>query len=244
MKLTNEYEIIYSVNEQHLQNIEQWLSNEKNKKVHGFYNHWNIIISKQKINRMMCLKIKDSIAGFVTWTDDFNSPLQKIEYMAIPDELQGRGYGHILFNECSKHFIKNGIKAVNLRSISIQSDAFWTKMGFRKYPKEYNSNQLHYKFLVKSQKSTSKPETDETIEIWPIRFWEEKTPPTFIFEIKYIQGTNILERPIIILCHDDWRIRWRNKDKIYKDSLIKRFYKEDFVDFDEILIIDRLKRKS
>ena len=241
---TLEYEIIYSVTEQHLEEIEEWLSDELNESVSSIYNHWDFISVKQKTNQMMCLKVDGLIMGFITWISDFNYPLQSIEYLVICDKYQGKGFGRILANCCFNLFIEKGIKVVKLQSATGESDLFWKKMGFKRYPKDFDSNKYHYKFIVDPQKSISPNKADEIIEIWDTYSSDVNILPSYTFEIVYEPNSNILKTPIIMLCDDTWRIRWRRKEKILKDCKIKWFYKNGLFALYEILIIDKLVDKE
>lgn len=241
---TFEYEIIYSVTEQHLKEIEQWLSDKQNESVSPIYNHWDFISAKQKTEQMMCLKVDGIVIGFVTWISNFNYPLQSIEYLAICDKFQGKGYGRLLVNYCFDLFIEKGVKAVKLLSATRESDYFWKKLGFERYPEEYGNNKYHYKFIVDSQKSISKNKTDEVIEIWTTYSSDVNVLPSYTFEIVYKTDSNILKTPIIMLCDDTWRIRWSKKEKVLKDCKIKWFYKNGLFALGEILIIDKLVEKE
>jgi N-acetylglutamate synthase-like GNAT family acetyltransferase len=241
---TLEYEIIYSVTEQHLKEIEQWLSDKQNESVSPIYNHWDFISAKQKTEQMMCLKVDGIVVGFITWISDFNYPLQSIEYAVICDRYQQKGYGRYLINNCLNLFVEKGIKAVKLLSATTESDIFWKKVGFERYPQEYNNNRYHYKFIVDSQKSISRDKADEVIEIWATYSSDVNVLPSYIFEIIYKTDSNILKTPIIMLCDDNWRIRWSKKEKTLKDCKIKKFYKNGLFALGEILIIDKLDRED
>lgn len=241
---TLKYEIIYSVTEQHLKEIEEWLSDEQNESVSPIYNHWDFISAKQKMKQMMCLKVNETVIGFVTWISDFNYPLQSIEYLAICDKYQRKGYGRLLVNSCFGLFIEKEIKVVKLQSATEESDIFWEKMGFERYPKEYSNNKYHYKFIVDYQKCISENKADEVIEIWDTYCSDVNILPSYTFEILYENNSSRLKIPIIMLCDDSWRIRWCKKGKILKDSLIKRFHKNGLFALGEILIIDKLEKKE
>jgi hypothetical protein len=161
-----EHKIIYSVTEEHLKEIEEWLSDKQNQSVSPIYNHWDFISAKQKKGQMMCLKVNGVVVGFITWISDFNYPLQSIEYIVICDKFQGKGYGRILANCCFNIFVEKGIKAVKLLSATEESDFFWEKIGFKRYPKGYDNNKYHYRFIVDPQKRISGNNADEVIEIW------------------------------------------------------------------------------
>lgn len=90
-------EIIYSVTEQQLKEIEEWLSDKRNKNVALIYNHWDFISAKQKTGQMICLKVAGMIIGFITWISDFNYLLQTIEYAVICDKYQQNGYNFVPF---------------------------------------------------------------------------------------------------------------------------------------------------
>lgn len=239
-----DYEIIYSVTEQHLKEIEEWLSDKQNESVSPIYNHWNFISAKQKTNQMMCLKGDGTIVGFITWISDFNYPLQSIEYLVICDKFQGKGYGRLLANSCFDLFREKGIKVVKLQSATDESDLFWEKIGFRRYPEEYTNNKYHYRFIVDPQKCILENKADEVIEIWDTYSSDANILPSYTFEITYKTDSNRLKTPIIMLCDDTWRIRWCKKKKVLKDCKIKWFHKNGLFALDEILIVDRLVEKE
>lgn len=241
---TFEYEIIYSVTEQHLKEIEEWLSDKQNESVSPIYSHWDFISAKQRTGQMMCLKVDGTIIGFITWISDFDHPLQSIEYLVICDKFQGKGYGRLLTNSCLDLFRKKGLKVVRLQSATEESDLFWEKMGFKRYPKEYDSHEYHYKFIVDTQKRVSESSTDEVIEIWDTYSSDVNILPSYIFEIVYETDSTILKTPVIMLCDRTWRMRWRRKDTILKDCKIKQFYRNGELALYEILIIDKLVEKE
>ena len=47
-----------------------------------------------------------------------------------------------------------------------------------------------------------------------------------------------------MLCDDNWRMRWRRGNRIFKDCQIKRFYKNGLFALGEILIVDKLDKKD
>ncbi len=239
------YEVTFSPKDKQLIEIEKWLLAEKRKTDTGFYCNWKSIKSSYNKNELATISFKNKAIGFATWqlTTDKTA---KIEITEIKPSFRKKGIGRELITQLI-NFLKNkDVFVIELQCSPKNSEYFWKRLGFEEFPEpleNYNFNQDYNKplyYILKEYLQTSSVKSEgETIELWNNEPHKAKdTIPSYIWNIKFIDGTRILSKPIIKPAHNEWRLRWRINGNTIKDGRIKYFKSE--IDFATFIIINEL----
>lgn len=243
---TETYQVSFSPTDKQVEEIEKWLIAERKKTGDGFYCNWNIIKSSFDKNELATISLNNKTIGFATWrlTSDKTA---RIEISEVKPTYRKKGFGRKLITELLKFLKDKNICVVDLQCSPETSEPIWKRLGFVDFPDrpdKYNfnsdTNKKLYTILTEHLQTSSVQDTNETIELWndePYRT-NENTPPTYIWNLEFIEGTRKLSKPIIHPGHYDWRLRWRINGKTIKDDKVKRFKTE--VDFETFIIIDVL----
>jgi hypothetical protein len=100
-----------------------------------------------------------------------------------------------------------------------------------------------YKTLVKSLEPLAQQKDvigGLVIELWKGEPYQTtKSESTWKWNISFENNSYKLRIPIISPCHSDWRIRYRDREKVIFDNKVKYFPQKEIL-FDDFLIIDEL----
>lgn len=233
-----EYQLNLSPTLSDLQEIEKWLIEEKKASGKGFYCNWNIIEKAFKNKKFIALNQNDLSVGFLIWS---NGEIHaEIDIMEIRPENRNCGIGKIFFNKIAEYFKKKGFLAIKLFCSPIDSEEFWKKMDFIKFPERgYSESELtYYKPLIEIQKTTKK-NSDNKIELWNIEPYQMKNQqPKWTWEIN--SNSDKLMLPIIQPCNCNWNLRWTKNGQKIREAKIKYFSKNKKIEFSPFLYISEL----
>lgn len=241
------YQITFSPTDKQIGEIEKWLIAEKQKTGDGFYCNWNIIKSSFDNNELATISINNKTIGFATWRLT-TGRTARIEIAEVKPTHRKKGVGKKLTEQLLKFLKDKGVCIVDLQCSPSVSEPIWKRLGFVEFPDppknyKFNSgdNKKLYKILSEHLQTSSVKFADETIELWNDEPYKAdgNTPPTYLWNLEFIEGTRKLLKPIIYPAHYDWRLRWEVKGNTIKDDKIKRFKTE--IDFGTFIIIDELK---
>jgi len=244
---TDTYQVIFSPTDKQLGEIEKWLFAERKKTGDGFYCNWNIIKTSFDKNELATISCNNKTIGFATWwlaTDK----TARIDIAEVKPTHRRKGVGKALTKEVLNFMRQKGICVAYLQCSPETSEPIWKSLDFVEFPdppENYNFNasgdkQL-YKILTEHLPTSSSQLTNETIELWNDEPYttDENTPPTYIWDVEFIEGTRKLSKPIIHPAHYEWRLRWRINGKTIKDDKVKRFGTE--IDYGTFIIIQELQ---
>ncbi|CAM4300693.1 GNAT family N-acetyltransferase [Cytophagaceae bacterium 50C-KIRBA] len=243
---TDNFQVTFSPTDKQVGEIEKWLIAERQKTGDGFYCNWNIIKSSFDKNELATISLKNKTIGFATWrlTTDKTA---RIEITEVKPTHRKKGIGKKLTTHLLNFLKDKGVCVVDLQCSPDTSEPVWKRLGFVEFPdppENYNfnfdDNKKLYSILTEHLHTSSVQRADETIELWNDEPYttDENTPPTYIWNLEFIDGTRKLLKPIIHPAHYEWRLRWRINGKTIKDDKIKRFKTE--IDFGTFIIIDEL----
>jgi predicted GNAT family acetyltransferase len=246
LNATDSYQVIFSPTNKQVDEIEKWLIAEKKETGNGFYCNWNIIESSFYKNELVTISYNNKTIGFATWrlTTDKTA---RIEIAEVKPTHRKKGFGKKLTNQLLNFLKDKGACVVDLQCAPETSEPIWKRLGFVEFPdpsKNYNFNydgdKKLYMILSEHLPTSSVQRADETIELWNDEPYttDENTPPTYLWNIDFIDGTRKLSKPIIHPAHYDWRLRWKINGKTIKDDKVKRFKTEIY--FGDFIIIDEL----
>ncbi len=243
---TDSYHVNFSPTDKQVDEIEKWLIAERQKTGDGFYCNWNIIKSSFDKNELATISFNNNTIGFATWRL-LTDKTARIEITEVKPTHRKKGIGKKLTTQLL-NFLKNkGICVVDLQCSPDTSEPVWKRLGFAEFPdppENYNfnsdDNKKLYSILTEHLQTSSVQSADETIELWNDEPYttNENTPPTYIWNLEFIDRTRKLSKPIIHPAHYEWRLRWRINGKTIKDDKVKRFNTE--IDFGTFIIIDEL----
>jgi len=240
------FRVSFSPTNKEVGEIEKWLIEEREKTGDGFYCNWDNIKTSFDKNELATISINNKTVGFATWRIKTDKTA-RIEIAEVKPTHRKKGIGKKLTTELLTFLKDKNIFVVDLQCSPETSEPFWKSLGFVEFPPppenynfNYDGNKKLFSILTEYLQASSVQHTDETIELWNQEPYttDENTPPTYIWNLEFKNGTRKLSKPIIIQGHYKWRIRWLINGNTIKDDKVKRFGKE--IDFEDFIIIDEL----
>lgn len=155
--MTYDIKINLSPSESDLKIIEKWLIEEDKKYKSGFYCNWNIIEKSFRSNELISLKCNENLIGFMIWSK--GEIYIEIDIIEIQRGYRKKGFGKIFFEKIEEVFKGKNALAIKLFCEPKESEHFWKKMGFIKFPtRGYSESDLtYYKPLIDALESTENP---------------------------------------------------------------------------------------
>jgi GNAT superfamily N-acetyltransferase len=236
MKLN--FQLNLSPTQSDLKEIEKWLIEEDKISGKGFYCNWTIIEKAFRNKKIVTINNNSFPIGFLTWKK--GEIYAEIDIMEIKPENRNSGIGKHFFNQIAEFFKEEGFLAIKLFCSPIESEKFWKKMNFIKFPdRGYSeSNLTYYKPLIEIQQTTKNNSVNK-IELWNVEPYQAKNyEPKWTWEI----NTNLdkLLLPIIQPCNCNWNLKWTKNGIKVKEDKVKYFSKKNRVEYDPFLLITEL----
>lgn len=224
--------------------IKQWLLQEDKKTGEGFYCNWNLILSSYRKGNLATISINEKPIGFVTWLE--YEKTATINIIEISPKFRTRGLGRNLIDTLSDRLKENSICVIDLQCAPASSELVWKKMNYCEFPYGLIKNPERYKrlyrILVPPLKRTYQ-NSGEIIELWNNEpHLTTNIDSSWKWKVRLKSGTSELVNPIIHPAHSDWRIRWKSRSKVYKDTKVKYFCKEKIY-FNKFIILNKLPEK-
>ena len=218
--------------------LEKWLIDEYNKFHEGFYCNWNMIEKSYEDNEIITFSLDNKIIGFADWSLDDKTI--HINIMEIHPDYRKMGLGKKFFEKLELEFTKQGYIAFVLFCEPRESEYFWRKMGFIKFPVRgwSESDLTFYKPLIKVLETTQNADNSNKFELWNVEPHEiNRVPPKWTWNI----DNNELDKPIIQPCNCNWFVRWTMNGEIKKEGKIKYFSKDYSIENGPFIFIETLK---
>lgn len=237
--------ISFSPNDKHLLEIAEWEIDESNWLMKNT-GSWSRITNSYKRKELAIATYKNKTIGFYAFS--VYRFMISIDVAQVDLNFRNKGVARLLLDVIIQKY-KNNIYALDLYCQPKSSQEVWKKLGFEYYPKalfgDISEGKINMYRIIKSHlkpsKSNSSPKTErEVIEIWndePYRC--RNLEPNYVWDLKFIENTRVLEKPIIYFGYYEWRIRWRKGDKVFKDDKYKYFDKK-YRDFGNFILIEEL----
>ena len=234
----NQFNIKQKISKTELSEIKNWLHIELKESPNdkGFYHNWNIIEQAYLDNKMFIIKNETSVIGFLVWTK--KEICAEIDIFEIIPSYRKQGIGEYFFNEVCKYWLENNLKVLKLFCEPKESEKFWKKMNFIKFPDiKYSISELtYYKPLILTNKSGTEIDEKNKLELWNVEPYQiEKNEPKWTWNI---DNENFL--PFLNPCNPNWNIRYTKNGKILKDDKIKRFDENRNINFGEFIFIEKI----
>ena len=237
-KMTNDLQINTKPTLENLAEIKNWLIQEYEETSNGFFCNWNIIENAFKNNELIILEKNKLIISFIVFTN--NEMYIEIDILEVNPNQRKLGFGKIFFDKVCENFKKQNIKAVKLFCEPKESELFWKKMNFIKFPNiGYSISELTYfKPLIEINNSIIGSSKNK-FELWDLEPYQIKdNKPKWTWEI---EANGRVFKPIIQPCNSNWNLRLTINDNIVKEDKVKRFSsKENVYEYGHFLYIGNL----
>ena len=235
-----EYQINKTPTQFDLNEIEKWLIEEDKTFDEGFYCNWSIIEKAFSKKEFVTLNFKDRPIGFLVWSS--GDIYAEIDILEIKPEHRKRGVGKVFFEMISEYFKQKGFLVIKLFCSPRESEKFWKKMGFMKFPdRGYSESDLTYfKPLIKVQTTSRDGHTKNKLELWDVDpFQKKKNLPKWTWNVDIID--NKLKLPIIHPCNCNWNLKWTSNGKTIREDKVKYFGAENNrIEYSPFLYINEL----
>ena len=242
MVKNSEIEISFNPTKDQLNEIKNWLIEEKKSTGESFYSNWNIIESSFDENELITITEAKQTIGFIVWSlCCFDKYSAKIDIAAIKPSHRNKGFGRKIISELTLGLINKNIYTIELDCSPRSSEQIWRHLGFIDFPVTNYYNGIYkklYKIIVPHLEVQEIITVDECIELWDNKHDETKElNPTWKWNLIFKKGTRELEMPIIHPCFDnDWRIRWKKSNEIVRDDKVK-YFSETNIRFGDFIVI-------
>ena len=229
-------------NRQDIEEILDWLKEEKIQNGVSFYCNKNVIEEKFESGYSIVFKYNEENIGLVIWNEYDDSIHVDIDIFVIHPNYRNQGFGRFYYNEVLNFFRSCGFKIIKLFCEPKTSELFWKKMGLIKFPDCgcYQPELTYYIILVDNASMKHKRTTD-MIELWdvePYKAAEQK--PKWIWYVEIKDGK--LLNPIIHPCNCDWKLRWSRNGNVIREEKVKYFTSENYeLYFSPFVYIDKLE---
>lgn len=230
--------IKFDINKCELDEIENWLKEELLTSKNGFYHNWNLIIKSYSEKKMAILTNEKNVIGFLIWS--IGDIYVEIDILEIKPVFRKKGIGKYFINEISEYFKKKKFLALKLFCEPKESESFWKKMEFIKFPNRgYSESELtFFKPLIIVNKSQTNVDENNKLELWNLEPYNVKdSKPKWVWNI---DESNFM--PILHPCNSNWNIRWTKNGKIVKEDKVKYFTnKNNQIEFSQFIYIEKLR---
>jgi hypothetical protein len=233
-------ELSYNPSQVELKKIEEWLFGESKNSDSGFYYNIDIIKEAFTKDRLIILKKSKETVGFLVWRKD--EIYITVDIMEIHPNYRNLGHGIFFIEQISTYFSNQGFVALKLFCAPEQSEKFWKKLKFIKFPNRgYSESELTYfKPLVQIKMPSTERDSDNRIELWNLEPHETRNQkPNWVWN--FDNNTFDLSIPILQPCNSNWNICWIKDGLVQKEGKVKYFSKITQIDFDPFLFMKELK---
>ena len=239
--MNNELEINLTPSIKDLNVIEKWLKEEDKKHKFGFYCNWNIIEKSFKSNKLISFELNKNVIGFLIYS--FGDIYIEIDILEVHHDYRRNGFGRILFEKIEDVFKKQQVLAIKLFCEPRDSEHFWRKMGFVKFPdRGYSESDLtFYKPIIEVKSSTEIPNSLNKLELWDVEPYQAtNTSPRWSWDIE-LENDKLI-KPILQPCNINWNLRWTKNGKTVKEDKVKYFSNSDNpIEFSPFMYVEQLR---
>ncbi len=225
--------------ESDLKKLEDWLVSDYEKFNEGFYCNWNIIEKSFHAKELITFTLDNEIIGFVVWSQ--NEEVIDIDIMEIHPDYRKRGLGKQFLEKIEDEFRDNGNIAFVLFCEPRESEHFWRKMGFIKFPNRgwSESDLTFYKPLIKVSELTESPDELNKLELWDVEPYQSNNcKPRWTWDIK-MEGEK-LQLPIMQPCNRNWNVRLTMNGEIKNEDKVKYFSNTFSIENGPFMFVDKL----
>ena len=152
--MIDKVKISFKPTKKQLNEIEEWLIEERDATGEGFYCNWEAIASSFHKNELTTISINQKTIGFATLLYSQLNLVVELELLEIMPIFRGKGYCRLLVSALFQRIIEKNAYVVKLQCAPKTSEPVWRHFGFTDFPnhgyKWKNVNKELYKILVPS----------------------------------------------------------------------------------------------
>lgn len=219
------YRIVTNPDIDTINEIKNWLREEDQISKKGFYCNWNTIAKSFDTNEIITFHNENSTIGFVVWTS--NSIYASIDIFEIHPQHRNKGLGKIFYDKLENFFTNIRLIAVKLFCSPAESQMFWKKLGFIKFPNGIPSEKdlTYFKPLIdicipSDIDIYEEADFDYKIELWDLEPYEiSNQKPKWTWLLK--NEDLLSSKPILHPCFYHWNLRWTKNNVIIKEDEVK-----------------------
>lgn len=237
--MKSDFQFSISPTQSDLTEIERWLIEEDIKFGKGFYCNWSIIEKAFTKKELITINFNSLPIGFLVWSN--REIYAEIDILEIEYNHRNKGIGKYFFDHISNYLKEQGFLAIKLFCAPRESEKFWKKLNFLKYPNTgYSQSDLtYYKPLVPIQEITNNSNSENKLELWNVEpFQIKKYEPKWTWEVQ--SKTNKLPSIIVQPCNPNWNLRWTKNSRVIREDKVKYFFTNEEIDYSTFLIIKEL----
>lgn len=235
------FELNISPDKYDFSKVEKWLSDEYESSNEGFYCQWPLINECYNRNELVTIDLNGEPVGFIVWKK--NDITAEIGIFEIKPDLRRKGLGKLFYNQFSEFLKLQKILVTKLHCSPLESEKFWKKLGFIKFPNRgYSEPELtYYKPLIDVlTPSIENKESEYKIELWDVKAYKaECYLPKWTWYLELSEGC--LKKPIIQPCNREWKLKWSKNGVVIKEGQIRHLnINEKGIEFTPFLYISQL----
>ena len=226
--MENEKKIIdIEPKKQDIDEILNWLKEEKKHSRDSFYNNKGIIENAFEKGNSIVFKQGNKNVGLAIWHNTKEFQID-IDIFVIHPNYRGQGFGHFYYNEVLIFFRNKDFKVIKLFCCPSTSESFWKKMGFIKFPEcGYTEHELTYYMVLVDTASIEYKSAKDKVELWDVDPYEsENKKPKWTWYVEMKDG--VLSHPIIQQCNCNWNLRWSRNGHVLREEKVKYFTNKDY----------------
>jgi len=195
-------EIIFDANKRHVNQIKNWLHDEKMQGEVDYYSSFYGQIHILAKNNFVCLVVDGEAISYINYQLSSDRQECLIELACTKKEYRGKGYGKILLNTLIEELKLKGCVLMYLYCSPASSQKVWRKMDFQKF-NSGDSKIWMYKPLVDILKPTKKKDLPKSyIALWKSEGVNKIEHPDFVWNLAS------LKKPIIYPADDRWKLKY------------------------------------
>jgi len=128
METSIEFSILFNPTNEHLSQVDAWLTAEFKQTGEGYKHNWGIILKANERNCMAVLLEKNIAVGFAIWYE-FEFQI-RLDIFCIEMKRRREGLGNLFLEILLKEFVCKKKFAVELQCAPANSERYWRKHGF------------------------------------------------------------------------------------------------------------------
>lgn len=237
----NDLQIILKPTQNDTNEAEEWLEAEYKATRKGFYTDRDVLDQSFRDKTLILLKMRGKVVSFIAWKY-YVENTAKISIAETHPDFRKKGLSRMLLDALIRTFQKKGILAIDLQSISIESETAWKHLGFTEFPEDKKDRRSEEKELFKVIVPVMEISTltaAETLELWHMDTHEiSDLTPNAGWNLSFIDGSRNLKQSIVYPIHYDWHIRWKKNGAIVYEGRVKRFPTQ--ISFGRFMIVKSL----
>ncbi|ALL05585.1 hypothetical protein AQ505_08825 [Pedobacter sp. PACM 27299] len=237
----NDLKTVLNPTRNDIDEIEEWLEAEYKVTRTGFFTGRGVLDQSFRENTLIILKWEKKVVSFIAWKH-YTTNTARISIAETHPDFRRKGFLTTLLDALIDNFQKNDVQVIDLQSTSVESETTWKQLGFKEFPEDKKNRRLDEKELFKviiPIKEMSALAAEETLELWHMDTYAiSGLAPNAAWNLSFIDGTRILQQPIVYPAHYDWHVCWKKNNTVVHEGRVKRFPTD--ISFGRFMIVTQI----